>query len=288
MSEASAYALFKDNKLSVITFSTKDASFAIPLQQVLYIEKDVKRNIQLDELNSFNHEVITYQNSTVELYDFNKLIGAQDHHSRMLELIQELDDFTHAYSNWVEHIELSIKSGANAGAPPQKAIDFIKWAEHYSNTNSNTELVEVINALVAPARELHKELDRICQLISHAEQATTLLKRTLESSFKTLLNHIQQAKERAENSIRPIILFVEHDEGRVSALRLDNIQDIVNYDWNNFSLDSSSEGLMKQHQEDYHIEGFLRNDDKAPLMLINCKTETAQLPCKKAPMAQSA
>lgn len=288
MSEESAYALFKDNKLSVITFSTKDASFAIPLQQVLYIEKDVKRNIQLDELESFNHEVITYQHSTVELYDFNKLIGAQDHHSRMVELIQELDDYANAYTNWFEHMELSIQSNSSAGTMPAKAADFIKWAEHYSSTNSNTELVEVINALVAPGRELHKELERIGQLVSHTEQATALLKRTNESSLKTLLNHIQQAKERAENSIRPIILFVEHDEGRVSALRLDNIQDIVNYDWNNFSLDASSEGLMKQHQEEYHIEGFLRNNDKAPLMLLNCKTETAQLPCKQAALAESA
>ena len=55
--------LFNDNKLTAITFSTADASFAIPLEQVLYIEKDVKRNLQVDALEEFNHGVITFQNN---------------------------------------------------------------------------------------------------------------------------------------------------------------------------------------------------------------------------------
>ncbi|MCH2158414.1 MAG: hypothetical protein MK096_06520 [Oleiphilaceae bacterium] len=278
MSEESAYALFKDSKLSVITFSTKDAAFAIPLQQVLYIEKDVKRNIQLDELNSFNHEVITYQNSTVELYDFNKLIGAEDHQARMLSLIDSLVEYESVYNQWFEQIENSIHDEEHVARPimPKLASEFIKWAESYKN--SNIELMEVINALAEPAKELHRAFDQLSHMNKQSDQASLLLKRINENSLKTFHNHIQQAKERAENSIRPIILFVEHDEGRISALRLDNIKDIVNYDWSNFSLDASAEGLMKERTEDYHIEGFLRNEDQAPLMLINCKTETMALP----------
>ncbi len=57
---------------------TADASFAIPLEQVLYIEKDVKRNLQVNELDGFNHKVITFQNNSVQLYDFNQLKGAYD------------------------------------------------------------------------------------------------------------------------------------------------------------------------------------------------------------------
>ncbi len=283
MSEESAYALFKDNKLSVITFSTKDASFAIPLQQVLYIEKDVKRNIQLDELNSFNHEVITYQNSTVELYDFNKLIGSGDHQSRMSALISELDDYELAHTQWIDQLEAAINHGANTPGKPSKVEELIKWARAYSN--SNPELTEVINGLVEPTTDLQKELERVCQFSTNQAQAQNLLKRVQENTLKAFQNHLQQAKERAENSIRPIILFVEHDNGRVTALRLDNIKDIIDYDWSNFSTDDSSDGLMKQRKNDYHIEGFLRNEDRAPLMLINCKTETAQLPGKQTQVA---
>lgn len=283
MSEESAYALFKDNKLSVITFSTKDAAFAIPLQQVLYIEKDVKRNIQLDELNSFNHEVITYQNNTVELYDFNKLIGSDDHQNRMSALMTELDDYETALLNWIEQIETAIQHQSSAPAKPAKVEDLLKWTRAYSNTNA--ELTEVINSLEEPSTELQKDLERVCQILANQDQAQNMLKRTQENSLKAFHNHLQQAKERAENSIRPIILFVEHDNGRVSALRLDNIKDIIDYDWSNFSTDNSSEGLMKQRTDDYHIEGFLRNEDCAPLMLINCKTETAQLPGKQSQVA---
>lgn len=283
MSEESAYALFKDNKLSVITFSTKDAAFAIPLQQVLYIEKDVKRNIQLDELNSFNHEVITYQNSTVELYDFNKLIGSDDHHNRMSVLISDLHDYEKAHLSWIEQIETAIQHQTGAPAKPGKVEELVKWTRSYSN--SNAELTEVINSLEEPTVELQKELEHICQICANQEQALSFLRRTQENSLKAFHNHLQQAKERAENSVRPIILFVEHDNGRVSALRLDNIKDIIDYDWSSFSTDDSSEGLMKRKQDDYHIEGFLRNEERAPLMLINCKTETAQLPGKHSQVA---
>jgi hypothetical protein len=283
MSEESAYALFKDRKLSVITFSTKDAAFAIPLQQVLYIEKDVKRNIQLDELKSFNHEVITYQNNTVELYDFNKLIGSDDHQNRMSALMTDLDDYETAHLNWIEQIETAIQHQSGAPAKPEKVEELLKWTRTYSNTNA--ELTEVINSLEEPSTELQKDLERTCQIMANQEQAQSMLKRTQENSLKAFHNHLQQAKERAENSIRPIILFVEHDNNRVSALRLDNIKDIIDYDWSNFSTDNSSEGLMKRRVDDYHIEGFLRNEDTAPLMLINCKTETAQLPEKQSQVA---
>ena len=271
MNEANAYALFKDRKISVITFSTNDASFAIPLQQVLYIEKDVKRNIQLDELASFNHGVITYQNDTVELYDFNKLIGAEAHHSLMSSLIEELEVYEKAHEAWLEAIESAIQQNVPISTNSDKSNEFVKWTQTY--TNSNSELEEVIRSLVSTTKDLHRDIEKLSHLNSQPEQAEITLRRITESTFKNLKNQIQQAKERAENSVRPIILFVEHDQGRVSALRLDNIQDIVNYDWSAFSSDESSEGLMKHKQDDYCIEGFLRNDDNAPLMLINCKSQ---------------
>jgi len=76
-------SLFKDGTLAAITFVTADASFAVPLEQVLYIEKDVKRNLQVNDLDEFNHEVITFQNNTVQLYDFNKLVGSENHQQTM-------------------------------------------------------------------------------------------------------------------------------------------------------------------------------------------------------------
>jgi len=73
MSGTPIESLFKDDAITVVTFSTKEAAFALPLDQVRYIEKDVKRNIQVGELKQFNHEAITYQNEAVPLYDFSKI-----------------------------------------------------------------------------------------------------------------------------------------------------------------------------------------------------------------------
>jgi hypothetical protein len=61
MSGKDINSLFNDRKLAAITFSTAEAAFAIPLEQVLYIEKDVQRNLKVDELDEFNHGVITLQ-----------------------------------------------------------------------------------------------------------------------------------------------------------------------------------------------------------------------------------
>jgi chemotaxis signal transduction protein len=274
MTSSSSNILFKDNKISVITFSTKDASFAIPLDQVLYIEKDVKRNIKLDELETFNHEVITYQNATVELYDFNKLIGSEDYRSRMKVLRGQLDDFRDEYDSWTENIESAIQAETLAPSAPTKVVEFIKWTQQFQNTN--TDLKEVIQSLAEPAKDLVKQLDKIAHASANKDYAMPIFRRTIDGSYKAVMHQIEQAQERAETSVRPIILFVEHNNGRISALRLDNINDIVSYDWKNFSQDDSSDGLMKHRQDDYSIEGFLRNDDEAPLMLINCKVGLTQ------------
>ena len=239
-----------------------------------------KRNIQLDELETFNHEVITYQNATVELYDFNKLIGSEDYRSRVRVLMNQLDEYKDEFSSWADNIESAIQAETMAPSAPLKVLEIIKWAQQFQNTN--TDLKEVIQSLAEPCKELVKQLDKIAHASSNKDYAMPLFRRLLDGNYKTLMHQIEQAKERAETSVRPIILFVEHSNGRISALRLDNINDIVSYDWKNFSQDESSDGLMKNRQDDYTIEGFLRNEDDAPLMLINCKVDHAQAQASEA------
>lgn len=271
MSYANPHSLFKHNTLAVITFSTTQASFAIPLEQVLYIEKDVKRNIQLNELEQFNHEVITFQNKTVELHDFNRLIGTESHEKTTHELIKQLNDMEQQHVDWLDALEESIKHRK----PFIKATDPTKCAfgQWYANFETNNdELKEVLTRFDVPHRKIHSLAQELLGL-SHGNQASALeiLEQHRGSTLAELISLFQLAKERALSSIRPIILFVEHNEGRISALRLDNINDIVNYDLKSFSPDDSTEGLLKKRLEDFAIEGFLRNGDRAPVMLINCQ-----------------
>lgn len=272
MNNAIVESLFKDGKISVITFATNDAAFAIPLDQVLYIEKDVKRNIQLNELDQFNHEVITYQNSTVQLYDFNRLIGSENHQQVMQSFVSTLDEMEQQHVDWLNALEESVL----ADVPFTKALDptkcaFGKWYEQFETDNE--ELAEVMVRFDEPHRRLHGIAKDILTLKkSKPEEANKKLQLERATTLSELINLFKLAKERATTSVRPIILFVEHAQGKVTALRLDNINDIVTYDRKDFSEDNSVEGVMKKKNEDFVIEGYLRNGDHAPLMLINCRT----------------
>lgn len=263
--------LFKENKLNVITFSTTDASFAIPLEQILYIEKDMKRNLQLNELAEFNHEIITFQENAVQLFDFNNLIGSKSYQSTMKNLVSQLDNMEQQHIQWLNALEDSLKNKT----PFTKTLDpnqceFSQWYKTFKTDNE--ELSEIMQRIEAPHAKLHSMANELLTLNqTDPEDALRQLEQQRQNTLATLIRLFQLAKEHANNSVRPIILFVEHNEGKVSALRLDNIQDIVDYNRKDFSHDDSTDGIMKKRNDDFVIEGFLRHGDDAPLMLINCQ-----------------
>jgi len=274
MSGKDVDSLFRDNKLAAITFITAEASFAVPLEQVLYIEKDVKRNLQVNELDEFNHEIITFQNNTVQLYDFNNLIGSENHQQAMHKLVATLDEMEKQHVAWIDSLEDSLKNNT----PFTKALDptkcaFGQWYDKFETDNE--ELNEVFVRFDEPHRKLHGLASTLLELnkTDHDEAMKIL---TLErlGTLSELIHTFHLAKERALSSIRPIILFVEHNDGKVTALRLDNINDIVTFDKKVFNSDDSTDGIMKSKDQDFVIEGFLRDGNKAPLMLINCQPKT--------------
>jgi hypothetical protein len=89
-----------------------------------YIEKDVKRNLQVNDLDEFNHEIITFQNNTVQLYDFNKLMGSENHNQVMNRLVTQLDDMEQQHKDWLDDLETSIKENISF----TKALDPTKCA----------------------------------------------------------------------------------------------------------------------------------------------------------------
>jgi chemotaxis signal transduction protein len=266
-------SLFKDNSITVVSFSTKEASFAIPLDQVRYIEKDVKRNIQVGELNQFNHEVITYQNQAVPLYDFSALIGSVSSIEESKKLISILNEREEDHVTWLDSLEESIRNNI----PFTKATDpnkcgFGVWYQSF--TTNDTDLAEALKKFDKPHRHIHALAEELLNLAQN-NQAKALERLAYER--KTTLSQLQKlfevARERVLNNIRPIIVFIEHNDKKIGALRLDNIKDIETYSIEQFSRDNSTEGIMKRNQNDFVIEGFLRQGDKAPCMLLNCQPQ---------------
>jgi len=276
MSGKDINSLFKDNKLTAITFVTADASFAVPLEQVLYIEKDTKRNLQVNELDEFNHEVITFQNNTVQLFDFNKLIGSQNHHQTMKKLSSELDEFEQFHTDWMANLENSLKNNTpfTLSSDPKKCL-FGDWLSN--NQTDNEELKETLQRLNEPHEKLHYFANKIKEINENDHEEALKIFEQEHLSISSNLNHLfHLSKERALSSVRPIILFVEHNGGKVTALRLDNINDIITFDKSVFCNDDSTDGIMKDKDQDFMIEGFLRDGNDAPLMLINCQPLISQ------------
>lgn len=263
--------LFTEDKLAAITFVTSEAAFAVPLEQVLYIEKDVKRNLQVNDLGEFNHEVITFQNNTVQLYDFNRLMGSENHQQATTRLVSKLDEMEQQHTDWLDALEKSLKENV----PFTKALDPTKcafglWYNQFETENE--ELAEVLSRFDAPHKKLHGLAKQLLELNkTNHEKALDILIQERLSTLAELIHLFHLTKERALSSVRPIILFVEHNEGKVTALRLDNINDILTFDKKVFSRDDSSEGILKSKERDFVVEGFLRDGENAPLMLINCQ-----------------
>lgn len=263
--------LFTNGKLTAITFATPEASFAVPLEQVLYIEKDVKRNLQVSQLNEFNHEVITFQQNTVQLFDFNKLMGSENHHQVMNKLISKLDEMEQQHKDWLDELETSlIQNQTFTKALDPNKCAFGQWYNQFETDNE--ELAEVLQRFDAPHKKLHGLGKKLLEMNkTNPEQALHILKQEKLDTLGALNNLFQLTKERALSSIRPIILFLEHNEGKVTAMRLDNINDIVTFDRKVFSRDESSKGIMKNRSRDFMIEGFLRDGENPPSLLINCQ-----------------
>ena len=274
MSGKNIDSLFNDGKLAAITFMTADASFAIPLEQVLYIEKDVKRNLQVNELDEFNHEVITFQNNTVQLFDFNQLIGSENHQTIMNNLVAQLNEMEQQHRDWLDALEVSLKENV----PFNKALDPNKCAFGMWYNSFETDIDELKEALARfdePHKKLHGLAENLLTLNqTDHEEAIKILNRERQTTLAELIHLFHLTKERALSSIRPIILFVEHVGGKVTALRLDNINDIVTFDKKVFSRDDSADGIMRSKNEDFFVEGFLRDGNDAPLMLINCQPQS--------------
>lgn len=263
--------LFKEGQLTAITFVTSEASFAIPLEQVLYIEKDVKRNLQVNDLDEFNHEVITFQNNTVQLFDFNKLMGSENHQQMMTRLVAKLEEMEQQHKDWLDALETSLKDNSTFTKvlDPAKCT-FSTWYNQFETDNE--ELAEVLSRFDGPHKKLHGLAKTLLELNkTDHEKALTKLTEERLGSLAELVHLFQLTKERALSSIRPIILFVEHNESKVTAMRLDNINDIVTFDRKVFSKDNSNEGIMKNKSRDFKVEGFLRDGENPPSLLINCQ-----------------
>ncbi|MFD2232048.1 CZB domain-containing protein [Alkalimarinus sediminis] len=271
MSGQNIDSLFKDDQISVITFSTREATFAIPLEQVKYIEKDVKRNINVGKLDRFNHEVITYQNNAVPLFDFSILTGSRSQFEENKELIAMLNDREKDHRDWMDALDSAIKNSTpfTKTTDPNKCA-FGVWYNQF--TTNDSDLKEVLDKFDEPHKRIHALAESLLnQAKKDQTQALTALEKERSTTLAELLRLFETARERVRNSDRPIIVFVEQNDNEIGALRLDNIQDIESFSRKDFSRDTSTEGIMKKNKTDFVIEGFLRNGDSAPCMLINCQ-----------------
>lgn len=276
MSGQNIGSLFKNDQISVITFTTQDASFAIPLEQIKYIEKDVKRNINVGKLDRFNHEVITFQDNAVPLFDFSLLTGSCSQREENKALIALLDDREKDHLDWVDALEKAITNNT----PFTKETDHNKcafgvWYNQF--TSNDDDLNEALERFDEPHKRIHASAEALLKLAKE-DQKSALVKLDQErkSTLKELVRLFEITRERIRNNNRPIIVFVEQNGNQIAALRLDNIQDIETFSIKDFSKDTSTEGIMKRNNTDFTIEGFLRRGDSPPCMLINCQPDETE------------
>jgi len=180
---------------------------------------------------------------------------------------------TLAKFDWLDALEESIRENTSftLTTHPNKCA-FSVWYANFESTDA--DLKEVLLKFDAPHKHLHQQAKELIKLAEN-NVSVALEKLIIErqTTWVQLSKLFEITRERITSNIRPIIVFVEQNNQKISALRLDKIQDIEDYSIEQFSKDLSTEGIMKKNQDDFVIEGFLRVGNQPPYMLINCQPQ---------------
>ncbi|MDQ7072613.1 MAG: CZB domain-containing protein [Gammaproteobacteria bacterium] len=194
--------------------------------------------------------------------DFAHRLGIPSGTDSKSELITTLIDREKDHIEWMNALEVSIKTGgAFVKALNPDECAFGKWYNNYETRDET--LQDILQHFDEPHRQIHAlgeklislrdngQVDEALECLTH-ERATTL--RRLQALF-------ERAREQIQGGLRQVLLFVTID-GKTPryALIIDDINDVINYMPS--ELQSSRSGALGLIQKIEHvIEGIYARDN---------------------------
>lgn len=264
---ANKFDLFAHStSLEVITFMSGDTTYAIPVDQVRYIEQDKRKTTKINS-DQGGREVTSYQNKPVPIYDFSSLTGQQSEYQENTALIEILHQRQKDHEDWIADLEQSLRSSSEFTRPRSAhQCAFGQWYDNYKATDEL--LADILADFDQPHRQIHALADKLLGMAINGEQEEALACIELEkkTTLRKLIELFRVAIDRLESITRPILVYLDHGE-RPIAIRLNAISDIVTFTKSQFS---TSEEVAEQPEVVDFISGYLYTTaEEAPSVLLD-------------------
>jgi len=246
----------------IFTFFIEDMMFGLDVENVLMLGQDINEIQRLPVEERGFCGVTKYQGTIVPVLDFAHRLGIPSGTDIKSELITTLIDREKDHIEWMNALEVSIKTGvAFVKALNPDECAFGKWYNKYETRDET--LQDVLQHFDEPHRQIHAlgerliglrdndQVDEALECLAH-ERATTL--RRLQALFV-------RAREQIQGGLRQVLLFVTID-GKTPryALIIDDINDVINYMPSELqSSRSGALGLIKKIE--HVIDGIYARDN---------------------------
>lgn len=255
-------------KLEVITFTVDRAKYAIPISQVRYIEQDNRKTTRVDSANGVL-EVVQYQGETVPICEFSEMVNVESEYKKNVALIDLLKAKEQDHRGWMRSLEASIRTGAafTKDRDPHQC-DFGQWYEQFE---ANDEvLADIMARFDEPHKQFHSLADTLLSVAAEGgkEEALDLFESAQKSVLSVLLTLFQQAIDRVQSLIRPVLVFVARSGDKPLAVRLNAINEIITCNVKQYApYESNVTDLGKELEV---IVGYIQGEGaEAPTVLLD-------------------
>lgn len=254
--------------LEVITFSIDKAQYAIPISQVRYIEQDNRKTTRVDSANGVL-EVVQYQGETVPICEFSEMVNVESEYKQNVALVELLKARELDHVTWMNALEVALRDGAEfSKAKDPHQCEFGQWYDRFEAKD------EVLADIMARFEEPHKQLHGLADLLlgqaakGDKDGALESFDNAKKIVLGRLLTLFQQATDRVQSLIRPVLVFVARKGDKPLAVRLNAINEIVTCNEKQFAAyDANITDLGKELEV---IVGYLQSDGAdAPTVLLD-------------------
>ncbi len=258
----------KAGNLEVITFSIDKAQYAIPISQVRYIEQDNRKTTRVDSANGVV-EVVQYQGETVPICEFSEMVNVESEYKQNVVLAELLKARELDHIGWMDALEVSLRNGVEfTKAKDPHICAFGGW---YDTFEANDEvLAEIMVRFDEPHKQIHGLADVLLGMLAEGDKEGALERfdNAKKITLGRLLTLFQQATDRVQSLIRPVLVFVARKGGKPLAVRLNAINEIVTCHEKQFApYDSNMTNLGKELEV---IVGYLQSEGaEAPTILLD-------------------
>ncbi len=254
----------KEGSITVMTFYIEDSLYAIPIENVVSLSKEIgnlqELPIKAPGLLGLSH----FQDSIVPVVDIAKRIGVKAGTEAKSELIQTLTAREQDHIDWLDALEDSIHTGdsfVKARDPHQCA--FGKWYDKFDTRNE--ALKEVMSQFDQPHKEIHSLADKLLGMSNRGDKDEALKELAFQrlTTLRRLRSLFSHAREQLTEMMRPILLYVSCD-GRTPdyALLIDEVHDALTYQREDCHSPSQA-GFQALAGQDVYIK-YILSDKNQP------------------------